>query len=294
MAAFTTLSRRILASAVVVLLTPACSTEFSGSSPGFSGGGSKKNTSSKPGTTEESRNQDPQSEKPHDSDATPDDITIEETEQCIDRSADFEKVLNFETAPKGFVGSTHANMILINEYRSLYGVTFSSSNGYQPILRRTTRRGEAQPPAGDEAWLCILCDGTPSRNRLVDQAAEDRVGRFVLSSTAAAKQAGGILRVDYSIAVASLSFDLIDVDGSESWVVEAFDGSGNMLPGLTQTVVQYGYNTDRTGNGAPSRIDIATADGVARIKAFTIRGEKPGSKFGFSFDNFDPGIPSCK
>lgn len=288
------LFRQLLAGVVIVLLTQGCSTEFSGSSPGFSGGGSKKKTSSQPGTPQETGTPDPEVENPKSGDATPDDITIEETEQCIERNADFEKVLNFETAPKGFVGSSHANMILTNDYKALYGVTFSGSNGYQPILRRTTRRGEVQPPAGDEAWLCILCDGTPSRNRLVDQEAEDRVQRFVLSSTAAAKQAAGILRVDYAIAVASLSFDLIDVDGSESWIIEAFDAAGNILPELTQTIVQDGYNTDRTGNGAPSRIEIATADGTARIKAFSIRGEKPSSKFGFSFDNFDPGIPSCK
>ena len=39
-------------------------------------------------------------------------------------------------------------------------------------------------------------------------------------------------------------------------------------------------------DGVPPKLD-------AEIKAFVIRGEKPAAKFGFAFDNFDPGIPSC-
>jgi len=270
----------------------ACSSDFAGNSPGFSGAGSKTSTSNKQPTPETPK------ETPEEVvDDTPnedEDIKIDNEEQCISRDPGFINVLNFESPPVGFVGATHANMPLFNEYESLYGVKFSSSNGHQAILRRTSRRGEAQLPSGEEAWLCILCSGSPSRNRLVDTAAETTVGRFVVSSTAAAKNEGGIIRIDYKIPVATLSFDLIDVDGSERWVVESFDANGNLLPELTQTVTMSGYSTDRTGNGAPTHVEIATPSGLAQIKAFVIRGEKPGAKFGFAFDNFDPGIPTCK
>jgi hypothetical protein len=280
---------------IAITALSGCSGDFAGNTPGFSGGGSEKSTSkSTPPTDTEENSEGGEEGEAEDDSEDNDDIKVDETEQCISRDPGFVKVLSFETPPKGFVGTTHANMQLANEYESLYGVKFSSSSGHQAILRQTSRQGEAQPAAGDEAWLCVLCAGSPSRNRLLDAAAETTVGRFVVSSTAAAKNEDGIIRVDYKIPVASLSFDLIDVDGSENWIIESFDAKGVLLPDLTQSVTMDGYNTDRTGNGAPTRIDIATANGSAQIKAFVIRGDKPGSKFGFAFDNFDPGIPSCK
>lgn len=275
----------------VAAMLSACSGDFSGNSPGFSGSGKKAPTTKSTTPPVEDINED---DAIGEGEPEGDDINIDDEEQCISRDPGFVKVLSFETPPTGFVGTTHANIPLANEYETLYGVKFSSSSGHQAILRRTTLKDEAQPPAGEEAWLCVLCEGSPSRNRLLDAAAETTVGRFVVSSTAAAKKEGGIIRVDYKIPVASLSFDLIDVDGSEKWIIESFDEKGVLLPDLTKSITMDGYDTDRTGNGAPTHIEVATANGLAQIKAFLIRGEKPGSKFGFAFDNFDPGIPTCK
>jgi hypothetical protein len=270
----------------VAVVLSACSGDFAGNSPSFSGSATKKTDDAVP--PEEGQEDDGSDV------GTDDEINIDDEAQCISRTPGFVRVLNFESAPSGFVGVSHANMTLSSEYENLYGVKFSSSNGHQAVVRKTSRQNEFQPPAGEEAWLCILCEGSPSRNRLLDAAAEAAVGRYVVSSTAAAKNEGGIIRVDYRIPVASLSFDLIDVDGSENWIVESFDASGKIIGELTKSITMDGYNTDRTGNGAPTHIEIATADGLAEIKAFVIRGEKPASKFGFAFDNFDPGIPSCK
>jgi hypothetical protein len=269
-----------------VAVLSACSGDFAGNSPSFSGSASKKSNDALP--PEEGQEDDGSDV------GTDGDIKIDDDAQCISRNPGFVKVLNFESAPSGFVGVSHANMTLSNEYENLYGVKFSSSNGHQAVVRKTSRRNEFQPPAGEEAWLCVFCEGSPSRNRLLDASAEAAVGRYVVSSTAAAKNEGGIIRVDYRIPVASLSFDLIDVDGSENWIIESFDVNGMVIGELTKSITMDGYNIDRTGNGAPTHIEIATADGLAEIKAFVIRGEKPASKFGFAFDNFDPGIPSCK
>ena len=273
----------------VVGALSACSSDFAGNSPGFSGSAPKKATSN--ATPPEDL---PEDEATGGDDAVDGDINIDEEEQCISRDPGFIKVLGFETPPSGFIGATHANMLLSNEYETLYGVKFSSSAGHQAVLRKTTRINESQPPSGEEAWLCVLCDGSPSRNRLLDASAEATVGRFVVSSTAAAKNEGGIIRVDYKIPVATLSFDLIDVDGSENWIIESFDEKGVLMAELTKSVTMDGYDTEKTGNGAPTHVEIATTNGEAQIKAFVIRGDKPGSKFGFAFDNFDPGIPTCK
>jgi hypothetical protein len=182
---------RFLVTSFIVITTTAYSGwsgDFTGNAPGFSGGGSEKSTSksTQPKDNEENAEGGLEGEAEGDSENN-DDIKVDETEQCISRDPGFVKVLSFETPPKGFVGTTHANMQLANEYESLYGVKFSSSSGHQAILRQTSRQGEAQPIAGDEAWLCVLCAGSPSRNRLLDAAAETTVGRFAVSSTAAAK-----------------------------------------------------------------------------------------------------------
>lgn len=211
-------------------------------------------------------------------------LVEESTETCITRDGAPARI-DFEASPA-------SNYVLTNQLLASHGVLFSTALG-QPVVRRTARRSEAEAPAAEEAWLCILCTGVPRRNRLVDAAAEAAVGRFVLSSTAAAQEGEGRLRIDYRIPVAALGFDLIDVDGDEVWLIEAFDSEGRIMQDLTQSISKSGYLKSRTGNGTPSRIDVRTADGVATIRGVQIRGAKPFQKFGFAFDNFDTGIPRC-
>ena len=223
------------------------------------------------------------------------DTTVSEVESpCIERPVGVSSVLDFDTPPLSVAAGTQANMIITNQFAASHGVKFSVSAGHDAVIRRTSRANEPQIPAAEEAWMCILCQGSPSRNRLLDAAAEQSVGRFVLSTSAAAANASAELRIDYLIKVASLNFDLIDVDGSEVWLVEVFDAAGNIVPAYTQSISEAGYDLSRTGNGAPTRISIKSSDGAASIAGFLIRGEKPSQRFGFAFDNFETGIPSCR
>jgi hypothetical protein len=216
----------------------------------------------------------------------------ESEETCISRAPGTNGRVDFETSPAGITPSPiGSSYVLTNQLLNSHGVAFSASTGFLPVVRRTSRRGESEMPSSEEAWLCILCRGWPQRNRLVDATAEAAVGRYVLSTTAAAQAGSSVLRIDYRIPVRNLSFDLIDVDGDEAWLIEPYDAQGNILSSLVQTITRSGYLKSRTGNGTPSRIVIETARD--EIRGLQIRGAKPAQKFGFAFDNFDPGIPAC-
>jgi len=211
---------------------------------------------------------------------------------CIDRKEGETGVIDFEKNPNG--PASLRNSIITNDYTQSQGVTFSVDGNHEAIVRHVVRRNESQLPQEEEAWMCILCQGSPSRNRAIDAQAEAQIGRQVLSSTAAAAKEDGALRVDYVYPVSELSFDLIDVDGREVWVVQATDRDGSDIPGLSVDVSATGYRLDRTGNGAPTRVVIKSATNTAEIYGFYITGQKDSNlSFGFAFDNFDTGIPSC-
>lgn len=264
------------------VLFSACSeTEFSGGSPLAK---PEKSEDATEAPAEELPTPPPEEEAPPPPETVDPPLVEESAETCITRDAAPARI-DFEASPA-------ANSVLTNQLLASHGVLFSTSLG-QPVVRRTSRRSEAEPPTVEEAWMCILCTGLPRRNRLVDAAAETAVGRFVLSSTAAAQEGEGKLRIDYRIPVAALGFDLIDVDGDEVWLIEAFDSAGRIFQELTQSVSKSGYLKSRTGNGTPTRIDVRTADGLATIRGVQIRGAKPFQKFGFAFDNFDTGVPRC-
>lgn len=292
----------LLSLVVLAFFSICCSDEFSGNSPRFSGSSKSKGKSTDsindPAGTDPSSDANPKDEGGVEGSdgglSNDEDIKIEESETCITRQPGSKSLLDFEDALTGTGTGSLMNVTIADQFKKSYGVSFSMSGGHSTVVRKTARIGEPQLPAGEEAWLCILCPGNPTRNRLVDAVAEQAIGRFVLSSTAAATLESAVLKVDYRINVARLSFDLVDVDGSENWIVEAFDDNDAIIPGITQAVSVDGYSTDLTGNGAPTKVSIATKDGGRSIKFFTIRGDKPGSKFGFAFDNFEPGVPECK
>jgi hypothetical protein len=265
--------------------------EFTGA-PGLATAGHDDSESDEP----EAQNDEPTSDdltvEPPPGEEPPDEpVVVDEEGQCLKRPAGVKALLDFETPPPS--AASHANAAITRDYEATHGVTFSASGGHDVMIRWTTRLGEAQPPAADEAWRCILCAGSPSRNRLANAAAEAAVGRYMLSSTAAAQKESATLRVDYTIPVSSLSFDLVDVDGDEVWIVEAFDVNGALLPDLTRSVTVSGYQVGATGNGVPTRVSLATGDASRTVAAFVIRGDKPSQLFGFAFDNFETGIPDC-
>jgi hypothetical protein len=219
-------------------------------------------------------------------------ISDDSGETCIVRDSNFDGTIDFESPPAQGNPADHRNVIILDQYVKTHGVKFRSG-GQQPIIRRTSRRGDAQMPSVEEAWRCILCDGSPSRNRLKDTAAENQVGQYILSSTAASNQASSNLEVLYTIPTKRLSFDLIDVDGDEVWIVEVIDQLGKEIPELTQRVSASGYSTASTGNGIPTSVEVIETQDPPRIRGFRIRGSKVIQAFGYAFDNFDTGIPSC-
>ena len=189
--------------------------------------------------------------------------------EAVKKNIDFEA-----TAPGAFDGSA----FLISN-----GLKFTS-----PMrVVSTTRRHESQLAKSDQAWLCILCVGAPSRNRLADAASESIVGRRVLASVSPGADIQ-TLEISFTSPIASGSFDMIDEDGSESWSVVLFDDKGAILE--TKKLEAFkGYRVSKSGNGKPMR--IAFARDKAEIGGLRVIGSKKHGYFGFAFDNFD--IKAC-
>lgn len=148
---------------------------------------------------------------------------------------------------------------------------------------QTTRLGDSQPSKDDQAWLCKKCAGKPSRNRLMDSASEAIVGRNVLASTYP-KADIQTFQLIFAAPVASGSFDLIDSDGSEDWIVTLYDASGVVLEAKKLSSVK-GYKPSKTSNGKPTRLTISRP--TADISALRIDGHKDGGYFGFALDNLE-------
>lgn len=184
-------------------------------------------------------------------------------------------IMNFESNPVGPFDS--------NTFWGTHGVRFLTSMRVLP----TTRAGQPQPPKDGQAWQCIKCAGTPSRNRLMDATAEAQVGLHILASTIPANP-NQSLDVALASTVSTGSFDLIDDDGSEGWSMILFDPSGQVLENRPLSTLK-GYRPSSTGNGRPMTLTFARPQ--ADVAGIRLVGYKSNGFFGFAFDNFN--IQAC-
>jgi hypothetical protein len=187
--------------------------------------------------------------------------------------------LDFESAVPGVLKS--------DAFWASHGIKFTKD--YRIV--KTTRVGEPQPSKDQQAWLCILCKGAPIWNRLEDAAAESIVGRNVLAS-AEPKNSVQTIDIVFAQSISNGSFDLIDDDGSEKWLMMLFDNDGKELEkrGLQSFK---GYSLKNTRNGKPLRVEFSRPE--ADIGAIRLIGSKKSGFFGFAFDNFTAKIcPNTK
>ena len=153
--------------------------------------------------------------------------------------------------------------IVSNQYTASYGVTFTSN-----------------PVIGDV--------GNTLEGWILDSGANDAFapgegitnGSLFITDVVGGNQTGtSTLVVEYASAVDALSFDLIDIDGGESYVIEVFDNLDNLLN--TQSIAA---GAPDTGDGFVTRIGV----NVAGISKLLVTGTKTsGSGFGLGFDNFN-------
>lgn len=167
--------------------------------------------------------------------------------------------------------------------------------GSNMVIRRTTREDESQPDDSEEAWLCAKCPGSPSKNRLKDQASEEEVGRYILSTTDATTDKSLGVQIDYKTPVYDLEFNLIDIDGAEEWEIQAYtQGADGLVPineaSAKASLKGTGYGAD-SFTGKPFAVPLSATEPIYAVRLF---GDKKIKYFGFAFDKFRTGVEgSC-
>lgn len=165
-----------------------------------------------------------------------------------------------------------------------YGVQFTAIKGGSLAIAKIVERDDEEPDF--KAWLSVLCPGKPNNNRAC-QGGE--VGKRVLSMTDAKDTKEVELLVTLVEPVDSFSFDILDVDGGETWSITATDSMGQTIP--TQKVSSAGYGSN-SGNNRTTNFTVQTLGRT--IKSVRIVGTKKIDIFGFGFDNFRTGMAPCK
>ena len=153
--------------------------------------------------------------------------------------------------------------VVNTQYLASAGVTFTSN----PVLGDF---GNAQEgwvgPSGPDS----LAPGEGATN-----------GMFFISDVVGLGGSTSILTVAYNTPVSALSFDLFDIDFSESYTINVYDSMGGVLLG-TQMIAS---GDAGTGDGIVTRVGFSTA-GIGYLEVIGSDGGS-GAGFGLGFDNFN-------
>jgi hypothetical protein len=153
------------------------------------------------------------------------------------------------------------------------GVTFSLVGGGAPVL--------AQIGAPTTAFLGAGGGDTPIA------ADAGAIGQFFLTDDGLTQgTVPGALLVNYSAPTANASGVVLDIDGGETFLIEAFDGVNGAGTLLSTFTINAG-DAD-TGNGVAT--DWFFSLGSATIRSIIFSGSRPSGFFGLGFDNFDTGV----
>lgn len=165
-----------------------------------------------------------------------------------------------------------------------YGIQFDAITGGDLAIAKVVNQGDSEPSF--KAWMSVLCPGRPNNNRACNGGS---VGKRVLSMTNAKSAKIAELSLTLIEPVQSLSFDILDVDGGETWTITATDKDGKPLPAQKVSAAGYGGSSN---NNRAKNFQVETLG--REIKSVRVRGTKNIKIFGFGFDNFVTGIPPCK
>jgi hypothetical protein len=211
--------------------------------------------------------------------ATPEDPKIPDPPPCNPNVSS--GLVNFEEFSEYADISKEPHRSLILEK---YGIQFDPITGGNLAIAKVVKQGDSEPSF--KAWLSVLCPGRPNNNRVCNGGS---VGKRVLSMSNAKSTRVAEISLTLVEPVQSLSFDILDVDGGESWSITATDKDGNTLP--SQKVSSAGYGGSSNNNRAKN-FQVKTLG--KEIKSVRVHGTKNIKIFGFGFDNFVTGITPCK
>ncbi len=170
--------------------------------------------------------------------------------------------IDFETIP----GSEPASgLILSDQYRSTFGVTFSLEGGGHPVLAQVGPPIEAfQGPGGDD-----------------NPAAGVDVGQFFLTDDGLITNAAPPIILTFDVPIDTFSGCILDMDGNERFEIEARDIDGNIV--VSEILVADPSWPD--GSLQCWGFNLPGCQGV--IKTITYRGTKSdGVGFGLGMDAF--------
>lgn len=171
------------------------------------------------------------------------------------------QTIDFESIP----GAAPADGLSIsNQFAETSGVIFSLANGSNPVLAQV-----GPPQTAFQGFGFAPDQPAPGTN----------VGQFFLTDDGVVGPPPSTLLIDYLEPVAAASGVILDIDGTEEWTLEAFDGAGNVLA----TVV---LGQDGTLDGSATL--WAFDEGVAVIEQISLRYTGIQNIVGLAFDNFSP------
>lgn len=176
---------------------------------------------------------------------------------CFALPAVSQSFIDFEFVPGGLPSE---GLPISTEFQASLGIAFIMEDGSFPTL------SEVGPPR-----TAFNGFGGPDQ-----PAPGNDVGRFFLTDDGMLGGAPPALLINYTTPVTAASGDIIDIDFSEEWNVEARDAMGNVL---ASQLLQSG-----NGNGASTNFSFSFPTAV--ISQVRIEYTGGGSQIGLAFDNF--------
>ncbi len=173
----------------------------------------------------------------------------------------FAMTIDFESIPSG---SPSDGLVISDQFLAAYGVEFSLENGGSPVLAQV-----GDPRTAFQGY-----------NLLPDQPAPGtHAGQFFLTDDGVVAGPPSALLIEYTTEVNAVGADIIDIDGTEEWTVEAFNNIGDNIGSIV-----LGPNNLLDGSATHWSFDF----GAPLIKSLRLSYTGSQNVVGLAFDNFTP------
>jgi hypothetical protein len=172
-------------------------------------------------------------------------------------------VINFETVPG--VGTPTEGLPINTQYQADFGVTFGIEGGGDPVI--------AKVGAPAFAFQSAFGDDTPAPGQ--------GVGSFFLTDTGKldTNDPPAVI-ISYNPPTAAAGGVILDIDGDETFTIEARDDMDAVL-----TTVTLNAGDPGTGDGLATRWSLNR--GSAVVYSIRIKGFRSGCCLGLGFDTFN-------
>jgi hypothetical protein len=194
--------------------------------------------------------------------------------------------------------------VITTQYQASHGVIFHvDTNGNTPKVGGFGGvAGTPLPGNGTEGFVYNPVNGQNNPDTLIPGEGLANGNRFI-TDVIGLKPASAFLNVEYVNTVSALSFDLMDIDGYQSFLapgsvetytIEIFNAAnmlldsifvqssaGGAVDGTAEGVDSFGK---LVGDGIVNRFGFSR--GANEIKYLKVTGSRPAGSFGLAFDNF--------